>query len=132
MYTVDKNLTIENASIGFKNFSGKEGQFIHIAVNVMEGHFFVETALQIAYCGQFAHRLTHSGYCEFTKHTVLYAVKPDGVINAAEYQVRSVKRYDNYVLTFFHLLDSCQWSYNPLPRFPGDRNPLRLTICPRK
>ena len=27
MYTVDKNLTIENASIGFKNFSGKEGQF---------------------------------------------------------------------------------------------------------
>lgn len=27
MYTIDKNLTIENASIGFKNFSGKEGQF---------------------------------------------------------------------------------------------------------
>lgn len=27
MYTIDKNLTIENAKIGFRNFSGKEGQF---------------------------------------------------------------------------------------------------------
>ena len=27
MYTIDKNLTIENASIGFRNFSGKEGRF---------------------------------------------------------------------------------------------------------
>lgn len=46
-------------------------QLIHIAINVMvEGHALVETALQIAYCGQFAHRLTHPGYCKFTKQPV--------------------------------------------------------------
>lgn len=67
-------------------------QFIHIAINVMEGHALVETALQIAYCGQFAHRLTQPGYCKFTKQPVLYAVKPDRVINAAENLVRSVKK----------------------------------------
>lgn len=58
----------------------------------MEGHALVETALQIAYCGQFAHRLTQPGYCKFTKQPVLYAVKPDRVINAAENLVRSVKK----------------------------------------
>lgn len=58
----------------------------------MEGHAIVETALQIAYCGQFAHRLTQPGYCKFTKQPVLYAVKPDRVINTAENLVRSVKK----------------------------------------
>lgn len=67
-------------------------QLIHIAINVMEGHALVEMALQIAYCGQFAHRLTQPGYCKFTKQPVLYAVKPDRVINAAENLVRSVKK----------------------------------------
>ena len=41
---------------------------------------------------QFAHRLTQPGYCKFTKQPVLYAVKPDRVINAAEILVRSFKK----------------------------------------
>ena len=38
------------------------------------------------------------------------------------------------MVSFCQLLDSFQWSYNPLrfPRFPGDRNLLQLSICPRK